>query len=251
MQTSMGSVTGRIWGSNSLMAMHGFGSSLRQSYFCQQCHISTRKDIRHGSNWRQLTMILKPRRSVVSWVEWQPFRFHVPVPEMALWVMVRRKLWAVAQQSKSNSQAILKNSALIELCLMSAFTELCHPRMSFLAWPLIHCQQHYQVAVFRVHAEGKKIWTWQVSSDQVSILEAPGQNCWPNNRLRLICCSVILCITVLLCHHICSPLCKMTFISYHSNCSHKLAQRNNAKRAGLHRDLGHKAWSLITFDLVN
>ena len=156
MQTSMGSVTGRIWGSNSLMAMHGFGSSLRQSYFCQQCHISTRKDIRHGSNWRQLTMILKPRISVVSWVEWQPFRFHVPVPEMALWVMVRRKLWAVAQQSKRNSQAILKNSALIELCLMSAFTELCHPRMSFLAWPLIHCQQHYQVAVFRVHAEGKK-----------------------------------------------------------------------------------------------
>ena len=71
--------------------------------------------------------------------------------------MVQRKLWAVAQQSKSNSQAILKNSALIELCLMSAFTELCHPRMSFLAWPLIHCQQHYQVAVFRVHAEGKKI----------------------------------------------------------------------------------------------
>jgi hypothetical protein len=70
--------------------------------------------------------------------------------------MVRRKLWAVAQQSKSNSQAILKNSALIELCLMSAFTELCHPRMSFLAWPLIHCQQHYQVAVFCVHAEGKK-----------------------------------------------------------------------------------------------
>ena len=228
MQTSMGSVTGRIWGSNSLMAMHGFGSSLRQSYFCQQCHISTRKDIRHGSNWRQLTMILKPRRSVVSWVEWQPFRFHVPVPEMALWVMVRRKLWAVAQQSKSNSQAILKNSALIELCLMSAFTELCHPRMSFLAWPLIHCQQHYQVAVFRVHAEGKKIWTWQVSSDQVSILEAPGQNCWPNNRLRLICCSVILCFTVLLCHHTCSSLCKMTFISYHSNCSHKLAQRKNA-----------------------
>ena len=76
-----------------------------------------------------------------------------------------------------------------------------------------------------------------MSSDQVSILEAPGQNCWPNNRLRLICCSVILCITVLLCHHICSPLCKMTFISYHSNCSHKLAQRNHAKRAGLHREL--------------
>ena len=140
MQTSMGSVTGRIWGSHSLMAMHGFGSSLRQSYFCQQCHISTREDIRHGSNWRQLTMIPKPQRSVVSWVEWKPFRFHVPVPEMALWVMVRRKLWAVAQQSKSNSQAILKNSALIELCLMSAFTELCHPRMSFFAWPLIHCQ---------------------------------------------------------------------------------------------------------------
>ena len=33
MQTSMGSVTGRIWGSNSLMAMHGFGSSLRQVTF--------------------------------------------------------------------------------------------------------------------------------------------------------------------------------------------------------------------------
>jgi hypothetical protein len=70
-------------------------------------------------------MILKPLRSVVSWVEWQPFRFHVPVPEMALWVMVRRKLWAVAQQSKvtakqSSRTLLWLNSAWCLLSLNSA-----------------------------------------------------------------------------------------------------------------------------------